>query len=157
MPPFCNERDKPTIRCVYVAAVAPLLSPHSSTFLSTMRVTAIVPALLAYSSTVVGTCYFPSGNVVDSDTACNPNALVSSCCYDNQACLSNGLCVSDPHDPAKARLHRGTCTDKTWKSGNCVRQCLGTSSVFKPVYTYSLPCRHRKQWRASLQLQLNQS
>ncbi|EDU49956.1 hypothetical protein A1F94_010439 [Pyrenophora tritici-repentis] len=100
-----------------------------------MRVATIVPVLLAYSSAVFATCYFPNGNVVDSDTACNPNALVSSCCYDNQACLSNGLCVSDPHDPAKARLHRGTCTDKSWKSGNCVRQCLDTENNGAPVYS----------------------
>ena len=88
----------------------------------------LVPTLLALSASVLAQkCFFPNGQPAGSDTACNPNALVSACCFDNQACLSNGLCVSDPHDPVKARLHRGTCTDEAWKSGNCPRHCLGTS------------------------------
>ena len=82
-------------------------------------------ALACSATALAQQCYFPDGDKVASDTACNPNALVSACCYDNQACLSNGLCVSDPHDPVKARLHRGTCTDASWKSGNCPRECLG--------------------------------
>ena len=95
-----------------------------------VRMTARLVTVLACSVTVLGQkCYFPNGGEVRSDTACNPNALVSACCYDNQACLSNGLCVSDPHDPVKARLHRGTCTDAAWKSGNCPRHCLGRYSV----------------------------
>ncbi|ORY19856.1 hypothetical protein BCR34DRAFT_5515 [Clohesyomyces aquaticus] len=82
-------------------------------------------SLLALSSTVFSqTCYFPNSKESTADTACNPNSLVSACCFDGQACLSNGLCVSDPHSTIKARLHRGTCTDKNWKSGNCPRQCL---------------------------------
>ncbi|KAL1796816.1 hypothetical protein ACET3X_005356 [Alternaria dauci] len=100
-----------------------------------MRVATSIAVFLSVSPTVLATCYFPNGNVVDSDTACNPNAIVSSCCYDNQACLSNGLCVSDPHDPVKARYHRGTCTDQAWKSGNCVRQCLDIEDNGAPVYS----------------------
>ncbi|KAF2856744.1 hypothetical protein T440DRAFT_411935 [Plenodomus tracheiphilus IPT5] len=94
--------------------------------------------VLALSSSVVATCYFPNGAVVDSDTACNPNAIESACCYNNQACLSNGLCVSDPHDAAKARLHRGTCTDEAWKSGNCPRQCLDINNNGVPVYSCNI-------------------
>lgn len=92
-------------------------------------------AVLRLSSTAFATCYFPNGNAVDSDTACNPNALESACCFDNQACLSNGLCVSDPRDPEKMRLHRGTCTDHSWKSGNCPRECLDVNNNGAPVYS----------------------
>ncbi|KAJ4325467.1 hypothetical protein N0V94_000610 [Neodidymelliopsis sp. IMI 364377] len=92
--------------------------------------------ILTCSATVLAQkCYFPNGGEVASDTVCNPNALVSACCYDNQACLSNGLCVSDPHDPVKARLHRGTCTDASWKSGNCPRHCLDIDNNGVPVYS----------------------
>ncbi|KAF2271176.1 hypothetical protein CC78DRAFT_528091 [Lojkania enalia] len=87
------------------------------------------------SSSLAQTCYFPNGNVVPSDTACNPNALVSACCFDGQACLSNGLCVSDPHDETLARTHRGTCTDKNWKSGNCPRHCLSLTNRGANVYS----------------------
>ncbi|KAF9698764.1 hypothetical protein EKO04_003102 [Ascochyta lentis] len=101
-----------------------------------MHLRARLAAVLACAATVFAQkCYFPNGGEVGSDTACNPNALVSACCYDNQACLSNGLCVSDPHDPVKARLHRGTCTDADWKSGNCPRQCLDVDNNGVPVYS----------------------
>ncbi|KAF2021870.1 hypothetical protein BU24DRAFT_417503 [Aaosphaeria arxii CBS 175.79] len=48
-------------------------------------------------------CFFPNGDTVDSDTACNPNSIVSACCFDGQACLSNGLCVSGTE--ARTLLH----------------------------------------------------
>ncbi|KAF1842360.1 uncharacterized protein K460DRAFT_346109 [Cucurbitaria berberidis CBS 394.84] len=92
--------------------------------------------VLCLSSTVFATgCYFPDGGVAGADTACNPNALVSACCFDRQACTSDGLCVSDPHEPAKSRIHRGTCTDKAWKSGNCPRSCMGVKNNGAPVYS----------------------
>ncbi|PSN70179.1 hypothetical protein BS50DRAFT_619081 [Corynespora cassiicola Philippines] len=91
--------------------------------------------VFAFSSSVLAQCYFPNGGEAGSDTACNPNSLVSACCYDGQACLSNGLCVSDPHNETLARLHRGTCTDKNWKSGNCPRQCLDIDNNGVPVYS----------------------
>lgn len=100
-----------------------------------MRSLIVFSSVLALSQTVSAMCYFPNGQEAGSDTACNPNSLVSACCFDNQACLSNGLCVSDPHDPVKARLHRGTCTDKAWKSGNCPRQCLSINNNGVPVYS----------------------
>ncbi|CAI6335736.1 unnamed protein product [Periconia digitata] len=92
--------------------------------------------ILTLSSRTLSDCFFPNGDRSFSDTICNPDALVSSCCYDNQACLSNGLCVSDPLDAQKARIHRGTCSDKTWKSGNCPRSCLSVEDNGAPVY----PC-----------------
>ncbi|KAF2192695.1 hypothetical protein K469DRAFT_717276 [Zopfia rhizophila CBS 207.26] len=94
-------------------------------------------AFVAFSSqTLAQTCYFPNGGVSSLDTACNPNALVSVCCYQGQSCLSNGLCVSDPHNETLARVHRGTCTDKNWRSGNCPRRCLdvGFMESGAPVY-----------------------
>ncbi|KAF2643269.1 hypothetical protein P280DRAFT_367648, partial [Massarina eburnea CBS 473.64] len=92
-------------------------------------------AVFALSSRAASECYFPNGDLSGSDTICNPNALVSSCCYDNQACMSNGLCMSNPHDASKARLHRGTCSDKTWKSGNCPRECLSVANDGASVYS----------------------
>ena len=86
--------------------------------------------VLVLSPAVLSTCYFPNGNVSYLGTACNPNAIESACCAENQACLSNGLCVSDPHAPTISRLHRGACTDKAWKSGNCPRACLGRFSPY---------------------------
>ncbi|KAF5850778.1 hypothetical protein GGP41_010393 [Bipolaris sorokiniana] len=100
-----------------------------------MRIAALVPVLLTFSSSVLATCWFPDGQESTLDTACNPDAIVSSCCFDRQACLSNGLCVSDPHDPARSRTHRGTCTDRGWKSGNCVRQCFDNMHAGAPVYS----------------------
>ncbi|KAH7402530.1 hypothetical protein BKA66DRAFT_577790 [Pyrenochaeta sp. MPI-SDFR-AT-0127] len=100
-----------------------------------MRLLIGLSTIFALGSTVFAACYFPNGGEVDSDTACDPNAIESACCYVNQACLSNGLCVSDPHDPVKARLHRGTCTDKAWRSGNCPRQCLDINNNGVPVYS----------------------
>lgn len=101
-----------------------------------MRVTVLVSALLTFSSSALATCYFPNGQISPADTACDPSAIESSCCYKNQACLSNGLCVSDPHNPELARLHRGTCTDQSWKSGNCVRSSLGMSNAFCCICAY---------------------
>ncbi|KAF2003831.1 hypothetical protein P154DRAFT_519748 [Amniculicola lignicola CBS 123094] len=93
-------------------------------------------AFAAFASTAISQdCFFPNGDLSGSDTACNPNSLVSTCCYDGQACLSNGLCVSDPHNTTLARLHRGTCTDQDWKSGNCPRHCLGISWNGVPAYS----------------------
>jgi hypothetical protein len=43
-----------------------------------MRIATGVTVLSSVSSTALATCYFPNGNVVGSDTACNPNAIVSS-------------------------------------------------------------------------------
>ncbi|KAF2476426.1 uncharacterized protein BDR25DRAFT_375363 [Lindgomyces ingoldianus] len=89
---------------------------------------------LSYTA-LAQTCYFPNGDESGSDTACNPNSLVSTCCFEGQACLSNGLCVSDPHNATAARFHRGTCTDKNWKSSNCPRECLDIDNNGVPVYS----------------------
>ncbi|KAF2254598.1 hypothetical protein BU26DRAFT_141657 [Trematosphaeria pertusa] len=92
-------------------------------------------AVVAFSSSALATCYFPNGDVSGADTACTPNSIVSACCFDGQACLSNGLCVSDPHSSSLARLHRGTCTDQQWKSGNCPKECTSVDNNGVPVYS----------------------
>ncbi|KAF2105298.1 hypothetical protein BDV96DRAFT_377230 [Lophiotrema nucula] len=91
--------------------------------------------VLALSTFSSAKCFFPNGDESPSDTACNPDAIESACCFDGQACLSNGLCVSDPHIETLARLHRGTCTDANWKSGNCPRECLDIDNNGVPVYS----------------------
>lgn len=100
-----------------------------------MRALTTISSVLVFSSSTLGACFFPNGGEAGADTACNPNAIESACCFDNQACLSNGLCVSDPKDPVKRRTHRGTCTDKDWRSGNCPRQCLSIDNNGVPVYS----------------------
>ncbi|KAF2789351.1 hypothetical protein K505DRAFT_352637 [Melanomma pulvis-pyrius CBS 109.77] len=87
---------------------------------------ALVTVVALSASTLAQTCYFPNGAVSPDDIACT-NGKVSACCYKKgQACLSNGLCVSDPHDPSLAAYHRGTCTDKSWKiGGGCPNHCTG--------------------------------
>lgn len=92
-----------------------------------------------------------------TDLACTPNSIVSACCFDvclpdrllvlgcslltiakGQACLSNGLCVSDPHSSSLARLHRGTCTDQQWKSGNCPKECTSTRRTSRIASTINI-------------------
>ncbi|KAF2440264.1 hypothetical protein P171DRAFT_475773 [Karstenula rhodostoma CBS 690.94] len=90
--------------------------------------------IASLSSHTLATCFFPNGNASPADTPCNPDAEVSHCCYKNQACLSNGLCVSDPYSPIKARLHRGTCSDKTWESNDCPNHCTSIADNGAPVY-----------------------
>lgn len=94
-----------------------------------LSIFALLPWALAQS------CHFPDGSVASSDVPCNPSALVSACCFSDQACLSNGLCVSDPLNDTLKAYHRGTCTDQNFESSACPRFCKRTiqSEVFRLV------------------------
>ena len=72
---------------------------------------------------VSGTCYFPNGNVSPQDVACEASASDSFCCYHDQACLSNGVCMTGVVDGIQ-QYARGTCTDPNWESGACPKFCL---------------------------------
>ncbi|KAK7188650.1 uncharacterized protein CC84DRAFT_1161436 [Paraphaeosphaeria sporulosa] len=111
--------------------IALLLCAHGLLKMRSLRQFLCIASL---SSHALATCFFPNGNESPADTPCNPDAEVSHCCYKNQACLSNGLCVSDPHSPIKARLHRGTCSDKTWNSPDCPNHCTSIADNGVPVY-----------------------
>lgn len=76
-----------------------------------------------------GMCYFPNGDNSPRAVPCHENAIESFCCAPHQGCLSNKLCFVNPTetDPANFVYARGSCTDKTWKSGACADFCLGSS------------------------------
>ncbi|KAI4211374.1 MAG: hypothetical protein LQ351_005800 [Letrouitia transgressa] len=66
-------------------------------------------------------CYYPGGIYQPNDTPCNPTAPNSDCCAPEDICLSNGLCYRSNIN----RLHRGSCTDPTFKTPNCTKTCTG--------------------------------
>ena len=76
------------------------------------------------------TCYFPNGDVSPADVACESDATESFCCFNDQACLSNKLCLVNVNetDPQNYIYARGTCTDQNWQSDACPQFCLGASS-----------------------------
>lgn len=70
------------------------------------------------------TCYYPNGDVATEDFACFLDQEQSACCGRGSICEATGLCkvagsigVSD--------LVRGSCTDKTWTSPECITICSG--------------------------------
>jgi hypothetical protein len=70
--------------------------------------------LIMLLTTVVSAqqCYTPDGSA-STDVPCNSSAPFSACCTSTGYCLSNGLCIDS------GIISRGSCTDKTWKSGSC--------------------------------------
>lgn len=101
--------------------------------------------LAVYSFAVLGalsgclaqeiSCWAPDGTTLaDNETyvPCNKlgiqqDGIESSCCrLDGNAsnrdiCAATGLCLND------GVLHRGYCTDKTWKNPACVNVCTDES------------------------------
>lgn len=70
------------------------------------------------------TCYYPDGSIAESHVPCNADAVsgtdnASACClgYGDAYCTVNGLCNY------RGGLIRASCTDSTWKSLKCPRQC----------------------------------
>lgn len=84
--------------------------------------------LVAFALPVRPACYYPSGKVSNQDVPCNDGDEASTCCGPGLACLSNNLCMatgSDIQSPTmKSTYVRGTCTDKSWRSGNCPNFCV---------------------------------
>lgn len=76
-------------------------------------------------------CFFPNGALAPADRACNPDAEDSFCCFTGQGCLSNGLCLVNPHvmDDTEFVYARGTCTDPTWDSHLCPNFVSLTSKI----------------------------
>ncbi|KAK4170474.1 hypothetical protein QBC43DRAFT_250034 [Cladorrhinum sp. PSN259] len=77
--------------------------------------------LLAQSCLAAKRCYYPSGKEAPGDHPCDPDAEDSPCCAGqglNHQCLSNGLCVGTN------QIARGSCTDQSWRSGECAQVCL---------------------------------
>lgn len=89
--------------------------------------------VLAFSILVRGqgqSCYFRDGSPAAYDTPCSdltdlPGAAVP-CCGPGFSCLDNRLCYKVNADKSP-NLSRGSCTDRSWQSGNCPQMCsLGT-------------------------------
>ncbi|KAF2177900.1 hypothetical protein K469DRAFT_754854 [Zopfia rhizophila CBS 207.26] len=84
-----------------------------------------VLALISRSSTV---CYIPDKNtVVEQNVPCSEGSGESVCYGPSYACLSNGICQATSAELRKdgaTEFVRGSCTDKTWKSGRCPGFCL---------------------------------
>ena len=76
-------------------------------------------------------CYWPNHKAVSDDDkpkkmiACPAGAdsSVSSCCYEEDYCMSNGLCL----ESVGWTYYRGGCTDKSFESPSCGRYCYGKS------------------------------
>ncbi|PYH47028.1 uncharacterized protein BP01DRAFT_390173 [Aspergillus saccharolyticus JOP 1030-1] len=83
------------------------------------------------------TCYYPSGEDAGSSNVPCSSDEYTSCCGQNDLCLSNGLCLSVSHQPYV--LSRGACTDPQWGS-NCSQYCqdnnpTGGCSIINLEYT----------------------
>lgn len=65
-------------------------------------------------------CYFPNGSRAPADVPCSSDEF-TFCCRHNDICMSNGVCLHSGHQPYT--ISRGSCTDKSWKSGNCPSVC----------------------------------
>lgn len=99
-------------------------------------------------------CYFPNGTTVPLSRGYQPcistQSIDSMCCVLNitvlesfnggyanfDKCLTNGMC-QDPNSGVNAGYYRGFCTDKTWKSPNCLNACTEASvSAFTLPYLF---------------------
>ena len=83
-------------------------------------------SFLLYCSLVHSLCYFPNGAVSTQDTPCRDDLDQSTCCGQGYACLTNNMCMATGKELQKAgatRFVRGSCTDKSWRSGNCPNFC----------------------------------
>lgn len=91
-------------------------------FPKTLSLIATAPFLAAF--VLAGDqCYYldgrPAGGVYRCDNATSGE---SSCCNAGQICYSNGVCQAGPQKKATDWLRVG-CTDKTWSSPACLKQC----------------------------------
>ncbi|KAB5547142.1 hypothetical protein GE09DRAFT_1130082 [Coniochaeta sp. 2T2.1] len=90
----------------------------------------IVTALVLFLTSLPFTsaiCYYPNGDASPQDLPCNDDTDHSTCCGPGYACLSNNICVPtglEKQIPNAAKFVRGSCTDKTWRSGNCPNFCV---------------------------------
>lgn len=82
--------------------------------------------LASFSVGVLSLCYYPNGSVAPQDTPCLDSTTHSACCGPGYACLSNSICMATGKEQGKAgatELVRGSCTDKSWRSGSCPNFC----------------------------------
>ncbi|CAK7224973.1 hypothetical protein SCUCBS95973_005700 [Sporothrix curviconia] len=79
---------------------------------------------------VSATCYYPNGDTAN-DVPCNSETDESTCCGTGYACFGVSsqyyLCMATGDELQKAGAStyvRGSCTDETWRSGNCPSVCV---------------------------------
>jgi len=75
-------------------------------------------------------CYYPSGDVSPQDSPCH-DGTASTCCGPGYACLDNNICIATGLErqlPNEVLYVRGSCTDKTWRSGNCPNFCVNPAN-----------------------------
>ena len=90
-------------------------------------------ALLAASAhlpSASATCYYPNGDTAN-DVPCNSETDESTCCGTGYACYGISsqyyLCMSTGDEIQKngsSSFVRGSCTDSSWRSGNCPTVCV---------------------------------
>lgn len=91
--------------------------------------TFISACFLGQAATRAQTCYFPDGSESPRDTPCRAasSGQASACCAYFDICLDNSLCLAQTGNEV---ITRGTCTDRSWQSGECPRYCQdGTLST----------------------------
>jgi len=75
-------------------------------------------------------CYYSNGDPSPQDAPCGDDTDHSTCCGPGYACLSNNICMAtglEKQIPNAARYDRGSCTDKTWRSGRCPNFCVNAA------------------------------
>lgn len=80
----------------------------------------VASLLIAMAAASGETCYYPDGETVSTDIACDSGTTYSSCCPSDSFCLSNGLCSTG------GITTRASCTDKTWASDECASVCTNS-------------------------------
>lgn len=75
-------------------------------------------------------CWFPDGqtngkSVSPQFVSCDPTAAQSPCCAYGETCTGNGLCLS-----GNGLIYRGGCTDSTFKSSACPKNCVASTGDF---------------------------
>ncbi|KAK4156103.1 hypothetical protein C8A00DRAFT_12915 [Chaetomidium leptoderma] len=76
-------------------------------------------------------CYYPNGDAIPADRACDSDAEHSACCGAppfGVACISNGLCKS-----LDGTLSRGSCTDPTFMAPECPKFCYAPMDLGVPL------------------------
>lgn len=87
---------------------------------TTASTTALLALLAAQPSAASPLCFYPDGtidyNQFPCDATANPSlGQQSACCHANDACFSDGTCLTNDSDIP----YRGTCTDSSWKTDQC--------------------------------------
>ncbi|OJD14218.1 hypothetical protein ACJ73_09105 [Blastomyces percursus] len=79
--------------------------------------------ILGFAYTVSAVCYYRNGNVTPADVPCHDTGP-STCCPVGYACLSNNVCVNPKAENETVGYIRGSCTDKSWRAGQCPAFCI---------------------------------